>query len=165
MKIHLAPTTAALVLASCAAPTVNLSTPDPVKVEIDMRIDVYQHSGEQTEKTATAKPATDPATARRNRMSEVQALKNSRVVGEGSDGLLSLRIDPPGDYGDWARATVGSENADRMVLMKAEAAKLKVPLTDIQKKQAAAAQKMAFKDEWIEVEKDNGLWEWVQKSE
>ncbi len=165
MKNHLTPIATALLLSSCAAPTVNLSTPEPVKVEIDMRIDVYQHSGEQTEKTVTAKPAADPSTARRNRMAEVQTLKNSRVVGEGGDGLLSLRVDPPGDYGDWARATVGSENADRMALMKAEASRLKVPLTDIQKKQAAVAQKMAFKDEWIEVENDNGLREWVQKSE
>jgi hypothetical protein len=52
-----------------------------------------------------------------------------------------------------------------MALMKAEAARLKTPLTDIQKKQAAMAQKMAFKDEWIEVENDNGLREWIQKSE
>jgi hypothetical protein len=165
MMKHLSTISAALLLSSCATPTVNLSTPEPVKVEIEMRIDVYQHSGEQTEKTDSAKPAADPATTRRNRMTEVQALKSSRVAGEGGDGLLSLRVDPPGDYGDWARATVSAENADRMALMKAEAARLKTPLTDIQKKQAAMAQKMAFKDEWIEVENDNGLREWIQKSE
>lgn len=165
MKTHLTPIASALLLASCAAPTVNLSTPEPVKVEIDMRIDVYQHSGEKPAKPGTAKPEADPATAHRNRQAEVQALKNSRVVGEGADGLLSLRVDPPGDYGDWARATVSAENADRMALMKADAARLKAPLTDIQKKQAAMAQKMAFKDEWIEVEKDNGLREWIQKAE
>lgn len=165
MKHPLSPIAASFLLASCAAPTVNLSTPEPVKVDIEMRLDVYQHSEENADRPASPKPAADPAQARRNRMAELQALKNSRVVGEGRDGLLSLRVDPPGDYGDWARATVKAENADRMALMKAEATSLKVSLMHIQEKQAAVAQKMAFKDEWIEVPKDDGTWEWIQKAE
>lgn len=164
MKKTLIPLAATL-LSSCAAPTVNLSTPDPVKVEIDMRLDVFQHSEQKDAKPEGKKSSSDPALARRNRMAEIQTLKNSRLIGEGRDGLLSLRVDPTGDYGEWARATVKAENADRMVLMKAEAERLKASLPQIQAKQSDVAQKMAFKGEWIEVEKGDGVWEWVQKGE
>jgi hypothetical protein len=165
MKTTLLPFAVSLLLASCAAPTVNLSTPEPVKVDIEMRLDVYQHSAAENRKPDNAKASIDPGAARRNRMAEVQTLKNSRVIGEGRDGLLALRLEPTGDYGDWARATVRAENADRIVLMKTEAAQLRLPLPQIQKKQATIAQKMAFKGEWIEVEKSEDVWEWVQKDE
>ena len=43
---------ACALLAGCKAPTVNLATSDPIKVDINMRLDVYQYST-----TATKKPA------------------------------------------------------------------------------------------------------------
>jgi uncharacterized lipoprotein YajG len=35
---------ACALLAGCKAPTVNLATSDPIKVDINMRLDVYQYS-------------------------------------------------------------------------------------------------------------------------
>ncbi len=168
MKIPFALATAAtgLLLASCAAPTVNLATPQPIKVDIAVRLDVYQHAKEASKKsTPTSTTSAEPAEARRNRMADIQTFKNSRLVGEGRDALLAIRVDTPGDYGDFIRKTVDAENADRMALMKSEAEKQKAALPQVQTKQASLAAKLAFKGEWIEIVKDDGSAEWIQKEE
>ena len=168
MKNLLTVTTAAtaLFLTACAGPTVNLATPQPIKVDIAMRLDVYQHAKEASKKsTLTSTTSADPAEARRNRMADIQTFKNSRLVGEGRDALLAIRVETPGDYGDFIRKTVDAENADRMALMKSDAEKQKTSLPQIQTKQASLAAKLAFKGEWIEIVKDDGSGEWIQKEE
>ena len=157
-----------LLMAGCAIPTVNLGTSEPIKVDIDMRLDVYQHSP-PADKKLSAKPAAeapgsaDAQSRRRNRLADIQQFKNSRIVGEGHDGLVVIRVDTPGDYGDYIRKVVSEENDDRMALMKAAAGKEKISLPEVQKRQSAIWQKMAFKDEWIEVPAPDGSWKWVQK--
>jgi hypothetical protein len=151
-----------LALAACKTPTVHLATPEPVKVDITMRLDVYQH-GKETEKADLSEKSKDPTKDRMNRLADIQNFKNSRLIGENASALLSIRVDTPGDYGDYIRKAIEAENADRMALMKSQASREKVPLPRIQKAQADLAQKMAFKGEWIEVEKENGTLEWIQK--
>jgi len=164
--LTLATTATALFLTACAGPTVNLSTPQPIKVDIAMRLDVYQQAKEAAKKsTSSVATSTDPVEARRNRMADIQTFKNSRLVGEGRDALLAIRVETPGDYGDFIRKTVDAENADRMALMKSDAEKQKASLPQIQTKQASLAAKLAFKGEWIEVVKDDGSAEWIQKEE
>ena len=168
MKIQptLASIAPSILLAACAGPTVNLVTPEPIKVDIAMRLDVYQHAKEVAKNSnSTATPILEPADARKNRMAEIQTFKNSRLVGEGRDALLSIRVDTPGDYGDFIRKTVDAENADRMALMKSDAERQKMNLPQIQSKQASLAAKLAFKGEWIELVKDDGTAEWIQKEE
>jgi hypothetical protein len=155
----------ALLLASCASPTVNLSTPEPIKVDVAMRLDVYQHSKEAAPSSKKSSPSSDPDSARRNRMADIQTFKDSRLVGEGRDALLSIRTDTPGEYGDYIRKIVSEENSDRMALLKSEADKQKSPLTAIQTKQSDIAGKMAFKGEWIETVNPDGTTKWIQKSE
>ena len=164
MKKTAALLAATSLLCACAGPTVNLATPDPIKVDIAMRLDVYQHARESA-KQAADKSAPDPAAARRNRSADIQTFKNSRIVGEGRDALLSIRVETPGDYGDYIRAAVRAENADRMALLKAEAERQKSALPDIQAKQAEINRNLAFKGEWIEVEKSPGNFQWEQKDE
>jgi hypothetical protein len=161
----LAPAALALLLGACSAPTVNLATPAPIKVDIAMRIDVYQYNKEADKKSQQPLAATaDPALTRRDRLADIQTFKNSRLVGEGRDALLSIRVDTPGDYGAYIRKTVEAENADRMALMKTEAAQQKISLPQIQLKQADLAAKMAFKGEWIEIESEPGQVLWLQKA-
>lgn len=152
-------------LTSCSAPSINISTPEPIKVDIAMRLDVYQHSKEPPKSTPQSVASPDPAAARRNRMADIQTFKDSRLVGEGRDSLLSIRVETPGDYGDYIRKAVSAENEDRMALMKSEAEKQKIPLSQVQKKQAEISRKMAFKGEWIEIENAEGSALWVQKEE
>ncbi|MEI8292482.1 MAG: DUF1318 domain-containing protein [bacterium] len=168
MKNTALPVLAALTLflGACAGPTVNLATPEPIKVDIAMRLDVYQHPKEATKNTEAWHPLnSDPDESRRNRMADIQTLKNSRLVGEGHDALLAIRVDTPGGYGDFIRKTVDAENSDRMALMKVEAERGKTSLPKIQAKKASLAAKLAFKGEWIEISKDDGTQEWIQKEE
>jgi hypothetical protein len=74
-------------------------------------------------------------------------------------------VETPGDYGDYIRAAVRAENADRMALLKAEAERQKSALPGIQAKQAEINRNLAFKGEWIEVEKSPGNFQWEQKGE
>lgn len=163
MRTILASVTA--ILTGCAAPTVNLSTQDPIKVDIAMRLDVYQHTKPTALKSAPpADKSADPASRRRNRMADIQNFKNARLVGEGLDGLLSIRVDTAGEAGDYVRKMVAEENADRMALMLALAEKEKRSPQEIQSAQSALWQKRAFEGELIEVIQPDGTTAWVAKS-
>jgi len=167
-------TLAALALLSgCKAPSINLTTGEPIKVDIAMRLDVYQHdadNGAASSAAAVAKPdptparGGDPAERRKNRQADVQTFKNSRIVGEAHTGLLVILVEPAGDYGDYVRRVVGSENSDRMAIMKARAEKEKRPLPQIQAEQAKLWTDRSFKGEFIESKKPDGAYEWVQKA-
>lgn len=155
------------ILSGCKAPTVNLSTPDPIKVDIAMRLDVYQYSSNST-KTAAQKPGApqapvDAESRRRNRMADIQDFKNNRFAGENHEGLVVILETPSDDYGDYIKKTVAAENADRMEMMKKEAETKKTSLPEIQAQRADLWRKRAFKGEWIEVLQPDGSWKMVQK--
>jgi preprotein translocase subunit SecD len=147
--------------AGCSLPPVTLSTPQPIKVNIAMKLDVYQHAQATPEKKAVV---TDPGTpeAIQDRR-ELQPLKNSRLIGENRLGLLEVRNPTPGEYGDYVQETVAAENKDRAALMDIMAKTQKISLADVEKQQAANAQHSAFNGEWIESQKPDGTYAWTQK--
>ncbi len=153
-----------ILLAGCAAPTVNLSTAEPIKVDISMRLDVYNHNKEAAAKDPGGNPTSTVETRRRNRMADIQTFKNSRLIGEGRDGLIAIREDKSGDEGDYLRKTVNAENDDRMEIMKAAAEKGRKSLAVIQSEQAVLWQKRSFEGELIEVENPDGTVAWIPKS-
>jgi hypothetical protein len=78
-----------LVLAGCA-PTVNVATPEPVKIDVNMKVDVnYKEDPNKAKVDPLAQESL--AQARRNRTGEVQTLKNDRVIGEARTGYLEIR--------------------------------------------------------------------------
>ncbi len=156
-----------LVLAGCSAPTVNIATPEPLAVDVTLRVDIYQHaSAEPQEPTVAAEAAAGEASVesrRRARMGEIQTLKNSRLVGENRYGLLSVLEQPAGDYGARTKRIVEAENADRKALMIKLAAERRVPLATIESEQATLWRDRAFVGEWVEEPQSDGGWKWVQK--
>jgi uncharacterized protein YdbL (DUF1318 family) len=155
---------AAILCAGCKAPTVNLSTPDPIVVDINMRVDVYERGGGSS--AAKPSPSADVPAAdarRRSRMGDVQTFKNSRLVGEGRDGLLVVLSRPEGSYGAYVERIVAEENADRLLVMRQLAAERKLSLADVQAQQGELWRNRSFSAEWIEVPQDNNTWRWVQK--
>ena len=146
-------------LAACS-PTVHVTTPEPLKVDVDMRVDIYQHA---TSDTPAQGPEAEAQDRRRARMAEIQNLKNARLVGENRHGQLSLIQAPPGEYGDYVRRTVEAENADRLALMKQLAAERRVPLPQVEAEQATLWRERAFPGEWVETQEADGTWRWVQK--
>lgn len=156
----------AALAAGCQAPSVNLTTPEPLKVDIALRVDVYQHGGTKApQATPAPAPEPDPAQRRRNRMSEIQDLKNQRLVGENREGLLTVVQEPPGEFGAYVRRTVEEENRDRLAEMARLAEARKMSLPDIQREQAELWRARSFAGEWVEVEVEPGRWEWKPKGE
>lgn len=150
--------------AGCKAFDVNVATPEPIKVDVSMDVNVYQHG--QPDQKVVEKQADyrDTMDQRRDRMAEIQELKNNRLVGESHDGLLEIRTKPAGEYGDYVKETVAAENEDREFLMKYEADEKNVTLDTIQAEQWRHWQRKSFPGEWIEVENENGEgYRWVQK--
>lgn len=156
-----------VIAAACQGPTVNLSTPEPIVIDINMRVDIHERGGGSTPQ-ATPSPgqAADSAAAdarRRARMGDIQTFKNSRLVGESHLGLLTVLNRPEGSYGKYVAKTAAEENADRLVLMRELAAERGTSLEDIQLQQGELWRNRSFSGEWIEVLQDNNTWRWAQK--
>ncbi|MFV0416963.1 MAG: DUF1318 domain-containing protein [Chthoniobacterales bacterium] len=155
-------------LSGCKGPSVNIATEEPLKVDINVRLDVYEHedpkkAGTQSQKKEDQQTAANPVVDRKNRAAEIQNFKNSRIVGEGRNGLLSVLEQPAGEYGDYVRKTIDAENADRKQIMKALAEKEKRPLPDVQAAQAEIWRNRSFGGEWIEEPQPDDSFKWVQK--
>lgn len=164
MRAFLLPAIAALALSACNSIPIDVGTKEPVKVDIAMKVDVYQHADPNASKKLPAQPPpTDVVKSRRNRMAEIQVLKNSRIVGENHAGFLEVRNSPPGEYGDYVRGTVDAENADRARLVEKLAKEKNIPVVDAEKQQAELFHKNAFPGEWIELPDAEGKFAWKQK--
>ena len=155
-------------LGGCKGVPVNLATNQPLHVDINMKLDVYQHADAGVQKkitTAASELPVDVQQRRTNRMGEIQALKNSRVIGENHLGLLEIRSLPPGEYGDYTKQTVDAENKDRTSIMQEVAKNGNLPLAKVQEQQAQLAAKLAFNGEWIEAQQPDGTYKWGQKGQ
>ncbi len=166
-------------LGGCSLPPVKLATPEPMQVDIKMRVDVYQYAAASSSNNNTAKGKKGSSqddgvvqqdsflssadAVRSNRRADIQVFKNGQYVGEAHDGLLALLKEPPGDLGDRIRKTVGAENADRSAEMQAIAQKEKIPLSEVQNQQGEVHRLRAFKGEWIEQPRSDGTFMWVRK--
>ncbi|QSR87081.1 YdbL family protein [Candidatus Methylacidiphilum infernorum] len=147
-----------LILSFCAfgcSPTVKLTTPEPVKINVNMGVVV-------TEKESPNRITLDPQVAdrRRLRSGEVQSLKNARVIGENREGYLEI-INPPKEenYRNWAKKVVAEENEDRTKLYLTQAKIQGKPLEEIEREYAKKWQEMSFPGEYIQ--EYNG--KWIQK--
>src|SRR5262249_60206913 len=78
-------------------------------------------------------------------------------------GLLPIREQPTGPYGERLKSVVAEENDDRRALMKTLAAEHRVAVSRIEADQAAMWRERAFPGEWIEQQQADGTWQWVPK--
>lgn len=135
-------------------PTINLATPEPVKVDVGVRLDIYQKTPIKSKsETSSLEIAKD----RRLRSGEIQQLKNDRVIGETRDGYLAL-LHPPTDpkYLAYAKGVVDDENTDRTVLYLASAQSESKPLELIEEQYAKLWHDRAYPGEWVQ--KEDGSW-------
>lgn len=154
---------AAVLLSGCKLPDVNLATPKPLEVNLNMRLDVYQYSGDKGENKEALRSLGEATDRQRNRMSELRELKSNGHIGEDHRGLLQIRDLPPGDWGERTKKLVQDENDDRTTQMRAEAQRTNRPLHEVQDDQWKRNLSAAFKNEWVEQpgEKE-GTFKWVQ---
>jgi len=144
-------------LSGCA-PTVNLATPEPIKVDVGVRLDVYQKTAPT--KAKEEQSSLEIASARRLRSGEIQQLKSSHIIGEDRDGYLDMR-QPPKDpkYLAYAQSIIQAENADRSYLYLANAQTQNKPMEMVGAEYAKLWRDRAFPGEWIQ--KEDGTW--IQK--
>ncbi|GAB4242258.1 MAG: hypothetical protein OHK005_05970 [Candidatus Methylacidiphilales bacterium] len=153
---HLFPILLALTSLVACAPTVRLDTPEPVKIDVAMRVDVYSHESPKPADPSGADAAQSPATStpqqrQRLRMAEVQTLKNDLVIGEVANGLLAI-VRPPEDpaYLTYAERIVGEENRDREAVFAQEAEDKGRSVEEIAAEFAKRRREGAFPGEWIQ---------------
>lgn len=169
--------------ACSSLPDVNLTTDEPLKVDVKVRLDVYQHegkaggdasassdgdpSGEAAAVSDDAKVSVDVVAKRkRDRMEEIQRLKDNRLVGENHRGLLTIRTLPLDDYGDYVKQTVEAENYDRNYMMRVEAKERNALLHAVQDTTWKENIARSYEGEWVEVAgaKDGSFgWEQMKK--
>ena len=144
-------------LSGCA-PTVNLATPQPIKVDVGVRLDVYQKTAPT--KAKEEQSSLEIAAARRLRSGEIQQLKSAHIIGEDRDGYLDMR-NPPKDptYLAYAQGVVQAENTDRSYLYLANAQTKNEPMELVGSDYAKLWRDRAFPGEWVQ--KEDGTW--IQK--
>ena len=150
---------AGLLLGACClggcSPTINLATPEPVKVDVAVRLDVYQKTAPT--KAKEEQSSLEIAANRRERSGEIQQLKNDRVIGENRDGYLELRRKPSDPkYLAYAQGVISAETADRSYLYLTNAQTQNKPLEMVEREYAQLWSDRAFPGEWVQ--KENGTW-------
>ena len=171
-----------LLLCSCKSSKpfhVNVNAEEPIKIDLNMDVHVYNHGGENSKKsevnTNASSSADDNSEAaeyakilesRRNRMAEVQNMKNARYVGENRLGLLELRSLPEEDSAvEWVKKTLSEENDDRKYLMDHEVETKGKTLKEVQAEQRQHILRKSHVGEWVEMDdiENPGSYKWVQK--
>jgi len=132
-------------------PEVPITTPKPLEVNLNMRLDVYQYRGDEPLDKDAAKTAAEATDRMRNRMSAIQTYKNNQLVGEDHRGLLQIREVPSGDWGAQMKKDVAAENEDRMLLMRRKAKDSNRSLHEVEAEQWRLRAQQANSGEWIEV--------------
>jgi uncharacterized protein YdbL (DUF1318 family) len=155
-----------IALASCQSFKVDLQSPEPIKVDVNMRLDVYQYKGDEPDKPDAAQASYDAAQTRlRNRYAEIQTFKNNGLVGEDHRGLLHLREKPAGEWGDYVEKQVNQENEDRTILIRRLAKDSDRAMHEVQDEQWKQRTSKAYHGEWIEVPGDKqNTFKWVQSN-
>lgn len=161
---------------------------EPIKVDISMRLDIYQHiekdidqiegivSGAKDSRswlwqglasTAYAEEALDPeveqaALRRKERLEEISSLEGKGIVGENKSGLVEIKKQENTDT--LVKETVTAENNDRMLIYKYLSRKNHTSLEEIQKIYAKRLQADAPVGSPIEsLNEATGAYEWKEK--
>ncbi len=160
----------AVATGGCNLPDINLATRDPLKVDVNVRLDVYQYSNPTSgaagaNESSPARTVEEVQKRQRDRTGEVQTLKNNRLVGENHRGLLTIRELPAGEQGEWVKKVVQGENDDRVFLLVERARKENLQMHEVQTREWKLNLERAFPGEWIEMPGDKeGLYKWAQKA-
>jgi uncharacterized protein len=116
-------------LTSCA-PKVQLSTPEPLKVDIDMTVNVYQREiASQTKKVSEEE--LQALRRAEGRAGEIWAMKNDGVIIETETGYLQSQNRSGWDP-VYVNRIVAEENRDRRIKYEAEARDTQVPIETVQ---------------------------------
>jgi uncharacterized protein YdbL (DUF1318 family) len=172
----------AVVLLSCAK--VNLQTSQPLKVDINMRVDVYQHVAKDVEsiqdqiygksekkinaislfEEAFAQDQSELSAAvarRKDRKDKIWDYFSKGYIGENRDALLVVR-DVSGSARTEVESAISEENRDRDIIYNATAQKNGAALDQVRKVFFDDDYNRAGSGFWFELNK-GGAYTWVKK--
>jgi uncharacterized protein YdbL (DUF1318 family) len=182
-------TAALLILAiiiSLGCAKVQVQAPkEPIKVDISMRLDIYQHIEKDIDKienivagkdkqgflvglvgVAFAEESLSPeveqaALRRKDRRSELSSWEAKGVIGENKSGLVEIRNSSVADSS--TRQLVDAENSDRMIIYRSVASKNNSSVEEVLKPYVKRLQEDAPGGTPIEVLNASGVYEWKTK--
>ncbi len=142
---------ACALLGACAP--IRVETTKPIQVDVNMKVELFQKEAANREGAHPEDKGTPVASSRRNRMAEIQRLKDDRVVGENASGYLSVRDIPDAWKGheDYIRSLANDDNNDRQLIYATEARRSGKPLAEIEAAFAGRIRERSYKGEWIEL--------------
>lgn len=143
-------------------PEIPITTPEPLQVNLNMRLDVYQYRGDEPDDKEASKALSEANTRMRNRMADIFRYKEPGDVGENHRGLLDIR-QVPAKEGEEMKKAVEAENADRMLVMRRKAMESNRSLQEVQDEQWKLQIRQASDIHWIEVPGTNpGTFKWMR---
>jgi len=174
----------AFFIISCAK--VSVETKKPIKLDINMRVDVYQHVVEDVEDindqiyggsnkkfnflfcleevyAADLSVAGSEAISRRKkRANSIEAYFEKGYIGENKYALLESRKDAPGEEGIKIKQMISEENKDREIIYKAIADKNGSDVSSVRKASFESDYKRALSGYWFQIF-DGGGYNWKKK--
>ena len=150
-----------LVALGCAR--VRVETVEPIKVDINMRVDIYQHVAEEVQSINDQIYGTDmdvnflfsliedayaadntgltaAISRRKNRLKQIEEYFVLGYLGENRYALLELRAQVPPSEEAKIKEVISRENSDRQTIYKATAEKNEISISE--------AQKIFFEDDY-----------------
>lgn len=152
-----------LLLFSGCAPKVQLVTPEPVKVDVNMKVELTSRQATaQAGPVATSGPSDE--TRRRHRVSEVNNLLYRGVAGIDHKGMLVQRpLGPSDSDADYISKTISAENDDRLKLISQEVEKSGKSAEQVRNEFTRRIHDGVAPGTWIEVQDDKGNMVWKRK--
>jgi len=181
---------ACLIFMALGCARVNLQTEKPLKVDISMRVDVYQHVAKDvasiedqiygakkeqklnalfTMETAYAQDYSGEVTAaierRKERTSRIEEYVNQGYIGENRDSLLAvMEQNVPANLKEEVTVLVQEENKDRAIIYQATAQKNGADISSVRKAFFNDHYQRAGSGAWFEVyDEAKGAYNWVRK--
>ncbi len=130
-------------------PSVKVLTPDPLKVDMTVRLDIYQQQAPQNK---SEELSIEVAAHRRQRLPDINQLKSDKIAGENNIGYLELVTPEPTDPAvlDRARKLVDAENSDRALLYANKAASTNDTIEKVEVDYADIWRNRALPGQWIQ---------------
>ncbi len=172
-----------LFIISCAK--VSVETSKPIKVDINMRVDIYQHVVKDVEdindqiygtedkdfnalfgfNQAYAEDSSDlmasAISRRKARLSIIEGYFAQGYIGENKDALLELRSAPQ-DGREQIESFISQENSDRNIIYQAVAEKNQTDISTVRKASLESDYKRAAFGYWFQVPDSEG-YTWKRK--
>lgn len=176
-----------IILIALGCAKVSVETKEPIKVDINMRVDVYQHVvkdvesindqiyGPETKELnaifsigiAYAQDFSEDVTAavsrRRQRASKIEEYLAKGYIGENRNALMQVMGQVPSDLKSEIDNLVSQENKDRETIYAAIAKKNETSRKEVRKVFFEDDYRRAPQGSWFEVYKDSSTYVWIRK--